>query len=134
MMRLNLLFVGFAVVATACGSNTTEEPPVSSIPNCSRQEVIQSELSDEPGYSTPEEAAEVVRQAIIDGGGRPDGKAVPELLEFGYLSFYLPIVDTPARDGDGVIVVMANPGGGFLANRAMFCQGTIPQPFPWGLE
>jgi hypothetical protein len=131
-MRLKVLLAGFALSAVACGSTAIAEQPVSSIPNCTELSVAQSLRSgDEKGYATPLEAAEEVRQAIIDGGGRPDGSPVEDLVQLDELRFYLPIPLTPAADGDVLIDVEELSWGGFLAIRVTACPEAIPEPFLW---
>lgn len=122
--------------AVAVGQIARSEPAVESIPNCAYQEVIYATVEGS-GYNTPEAAAAVVVQAIVDGGGRPDGTEVGDLSVLGEdpLSFYLPDLSTGDEDdGYGLIVVADAPEGGYLAAQARFCQGSIPIPFPWGLE
>jgi hypothetical protein len=128
-----MLLAWIAVAATACGPTAIAEQPVSSIPNCAEQEHIAATL-DGRSHATVEAAAEEVRQAIIDGGGRPDGLPVEELVQLDALRFYLPISSTPAEDGDGLIEVAELTEGRFQVDHAAFCAGTIPDPFPWGLE
>jgi hypothetical protein len=124
------------VGAVLLGQSARSEQAVTAIPSCAYQEVIYA-TGDGPGYDSPRSAAAEVVDAILDGGGRPDGTDVGDLLEMGddKLSFYLPDLSTPDEaDGYGLIVVAEAPEGGYLPVQARFCEGSIPNPFPWGLE
>jgi hypothetical protein len=124
------------IAAVAFGQIARSEPVVETIPNCAYQEVIYATVEGS-GYDTPEAAAAEVVRAIVDGGGRPDGTQIGDLSVLGgdALTFYLPDLRTPNDDdGYGLIVVEEAPEGGYLAAQARFCQGSIPVPFPWGLE
>ncbi|MGH8913960.1 MAG: hypothetical protein ACRDZM_05515, partial [Acidimicrobiia bacterium] len=75
-----------------------------------------------------------VRQAVIDGGGRPDGATIERLVQLDDTTFYMPVPATPEEDADWLIEISPAPRGGFLATHAVFCPDTVPDPLPWGLE
>jgi hypothetical protein len=139
-VKRTYLIVGGAITglmaAVVVGQIARSEPAVDTVPNCAYQEVIFATVEGS-GYDTPEAAAAEVVQAIVDGGGRPDGTQIGDLSAMGHdaLTFYLPELSTRDQtDGYGLIVVAEAPEGGYLPAQARFCQGSIPTPFPWGLE
>ena len=137
MSRIGWIAVGVVTVAVgAIGVlSASSEPYVESMPNCPERWNISADWGpNDEGYGTPIEAAEEVRQAIVAGGGRENGRAVEELVSLDELTFYIPIPDTAKEDADGLIRVEEAPKGGYLATSVSFCAGTVPDPFPWGLE
>jgi len=129
-----VLIVGLGV-GVGFASSALSDEVVATMPNCAERWNV-SRLIDpsELGYETAAEAAEEVRQAIVDGGGRPDGRRLEALSQLDENTFYIPVAETPELDADALIEVTAVPAGGFLATNAVFCAGSIPEPFPWGLE
>ncbi len=134
-LKWSLMIVIVLVSGVVFAGSASSEPRIDTMPNCpERWNGAGSFGPGQEGFDTPAEAAEDLRQAIIEGGGRGNGLAVEPLVELDEVTFYFPIVDTPEEDADGLIRIEGAPGGGYLVASVSFCAGTLPQPFLWGLE
>jgi hypothetical protein len=126
MNTLKWLLMSVIVLAgvVAFAGSASSEPRIDTMPNCpERWNGTGSFGPGQKAFDTPAEAAEDVRQAIIEGGGRGNGLVVESLVALDELTFSFPIVDTPEVDADGVITVEGRRVVGIWSPRTRSAPG-----------